>query len=99
MTTTVAAMALANILLGCSMFGAQKRGVDLGPDERVARIEALRDAIERDHADLATLVTEPQEEASDVLEQYPQFEPIARRLGAHEQELARLEALDREETQ
>ena len=92
------ATALAIVLCGCSLFGGRTGEVALDPAERALRIEALREAIESDHAKLEALITEPQRRRMEGLDQHPEFEPIATRLGKHELELARLEALESEDS-
>jgi len=66
------------------------------PSLRAARIEELRGAIARDHATLEQRITQSRSEQDGALHADPEIRAIAARLSAQEQELERLEALQRD---
>ncbi len=66
------------------------------PGARAARIETLRQSIDRDRARLEQLIAEPQPRGVASLYEDPEVTTIAERIGAQSRELAALESLDRE---
>jgi hypothetical protein len=91
------AMAVAIATMACSLFASHEVDAPLGPAERSARIENLRQAIATDHASLESLIVESPHDVEIELHENPEVRAIADRLGAHERELARLVLLERED--
>jgi len=78
--------------LCCAAACAGPGSGDRQPDAagRTARIEALRQAIAEDHETLQTIVSTERGEQAPPIYAEPAIRAIARRLGPHEDELARL---------
>jgi hypothetical protein len=91
--SSIAGFFLIFVLSACSLFGSTDadRAPDLGT--RAERIQALRQAIAADHADLEDLITLPREDGTPDPHLDPELRTIANRLGENERELARLQAL------
>jgi uncharacterized membrane-anchored protein YhcB (DUF1043 family) len=86
-------------LIGCSRSAPPDQTLDFDMNARAERIQVLTRAIRDDHARLEELITQPDTvEGRAELHQHPEIESIAKRLDAHERELAGLEALDQRAT-
>ena len=86
------ALGLAIGVVGCAKSTSSSRASITDPQLRAERIEALREAIARDHVRIEQLIVQPREEDATNLHRDPEIRVIAKRIEAHRRELDRLEA-------